>query len=215
MEKLKKQLATPDQVKNKSNVTINGKNETSYTGSKDDSMQKIEMPKVPMLTLSHMENNETPYDGYEDDSLEKRAFDRFAMEYIRKGLSEQFYLEGKNKDYYFGKSPLNKGLTVFYNKERVESRIWYIVDGLKQEALKNCFFGKDFENIHGTSCWNLSEAGLNVSSGRRYTCNYRNRVDKDMKLSFIINVLEPNVLEKAIQREPERWALYQKVVNGK
>ena len=66
-----------------------------------------------MLTLSHMENNETPYNGYEDDSLEKRAFDRFAMEYIRKELSERFYLEGKNKDYYFGKSPLNKGLTVF------------------------------------------------------------------------------------------------------
>ena len=94
-----------------------------------------------MLTLSHMENNETPYDGYEDDSLEKRAFDRFAMEYIRKELSEQFYLEGKNKDYYFGKSPLNKGLTVFCNKERINSIILLMVGELREEAVKNCFFG--------------------------------------------------------------------------
>ena len=51
-----------------------------------------------------------------------------------------------------------------------------------------------------------------------YTCCFAKTLE-DMRqhkcLSYNINVLEPNVLEEAIQREPERWALYQKVVNGK
>ena len=29
--------------------------------------------------------------------------------------------------------------------------------------------------------------------------------------SFVLNVIEPNVLEEAIQREPERWELYLKM----
>lgn len=194
-------------------------------------MDEIEIVEAPMLPQSETEENEefdfweefnieeenqNSYGGYPDDTADKRMFDEFAMEYIREKLSEMFFLEGKNRDYYFGKSPLNKGLTVFYNNSHVGESICGVVKGIAPEFWKTNLKHSNFE-VNNTTSWSLQKTGFNLS-GVRYTCYFYQRYD-DMRqhqcLSYNINVLEPNVLEEAIEREPERWALYQKVVNGK
>ena len=41
--------------------------------------------------------------------------DEIIKENIQNYMTKQFYMEGKDRDYYFGKSELNENLTVFYN----------------------------------------------------------------------------------------------------
>lgn len=99
-------------------------------------MNEIEIEKVPLLPQS--------YDDYEDDTVDKRICEEFAMNYIRYNLSEMFFLEGKNRDYYFGKSPLNKGLTVFYNNSHVGESVCGVVRGIAGEFWRTNLRDKDF-----------------------------------------------------------------------
>lgn len=140
------------------------------------------------------------------------GIDDILKEYIQDYMTEMFYLEGENKEYYFGISKLNDELTVFYNdigdgtknlESSVRSAIWKGIDRFARDYKFGTAGGEDI---------NLSASAFNIpvySVIKHLTNN-----DGDM-YSIQINYMKTGVLEDAIKNNPERWALYEKIKNKK
>lgn len=137
--------------------------------------------------------------------------DEIFKEYIQDYMTEMFYLEGENKDYYFGISKLNDGLTVFFNdigngtKNLENSVARAIEDGFNKFAREYNF------GTAGGYSKDLSLSALNIPaySVAKYFMKDGN------KFTIQINFMKTGVLEAAIKNNPERWTLYEKIKNRK
>ena len=131
-------------------------------------------------------------------------------QYIRNYMTEKFFLEGENKDYYFGKSLLNDDLTVFYND------MGDITSTLRSSISQAIEYGFDELTAHNLMRWSSQKKDLSCSAfcipvfsksatfkdsdGNVYYCN--------------VNYMKTGVLEKAIEENPERWELYKRYQNN-
>jgi len=127
--------------------------------------------------------------------------DEFFKEKITSYMEDIFYLQGENKDYYFGKSPLNDALTVFSNVG--------ICDVLRQ-AINRAY--DDFTAKYNLSKYsdcvvNLKDSAFKIDA-RTTTFKYQKYYDAPQILTYTINCMEKGVLEEAIRENPERWNLY-------
>ena len=134
------------------------------------------------------------------------AISDIIKDYIKEHMTEMFYIEGKNKDYYFGKSQLNDELTVFYNDigeitENLKDAVATSVSKGFDDFIREYGFGRS-----GIETIDLSKSAFNVpvysriaiftKDGDSYKCQ--------------INYMQSGVLEEAIKKNPERWKLYEK-----
>lgn len=134
------------------------------------------------------------------------TFDEYMKKHIREYMTDRFYLEGEKKDYYFGKSPLNDHLTVFYNSPDCRSVIGNAVSKSHDQMLReNNMYWKGGNKVDLSSSafhiFVVAEEFIDVDK------------DSDDEYAFYINHMQSGVLEEAIQKEPERWELYQKLKN--
>ena len=131
-------------------------------------------------------------------------------EFIREYMSERFYVEGEDKDYYFGECPLNEYLTVFYNPEICKCN--EIVSGLKSVHFYDIaqFENRRMFDAHAVCVLDLSSSAFRIEGG---TFRLDVSVDGDTgpeRAHFrYLNVLPKGALEDRIKNEPERWALYE------
>lgn len=132
-------------------------------------------------------------------------------EFIREYMSERFYVEGEDKDYYFGECPLNEYLTVFYNPEICKCSA--IISGLKSAHFRDIaqFETRRICYADYRSVLELSSSAFRIEGG---TVQLNVSVDGGMgseRAHFrYVNVLPKGALEDRIKNEPERWALYEK-----
>lgn len=136
------------------------------------------------------------------------------IEYIRDFMSEKFYMEGEDKDYYFGKSELNDELTLFYNdigkateflSVSVEEAIKHGILRIEKEYSLNV--GKLPQHID----YSTSAFAIPV-----YSKIIRWKpMDESEYNYWQINYMQSGVLEKAIKDNPERWEFYKKRTNKK
>ena len=128
-------------------------------------------------------------------------------EYIRNYMTEKFFLEGENKDYYFGKSLLNDDLTVFYND------MGDITSTLRSsigQAIDRGFI--EIKSEYNLSSFNYPEKDFTCSALciPVFTKSVRFK-DSDGNVYYCqINYMKTGVLEKAIEENPERWELYKR-----
>ena len=134
------------------------------------------------------------------------TFDEYMKKHIREYMTNRFYLEGEKKDYYFGKRPLNDHLTVFFNSKDC----WHVV----QQAVSDSHLQMLRENNMRWKAENkvdLSQSAFHIPVISAEFVDVDE--DSDDEYTFYINYMQTGVLEEAIQKEPERWELYQKLKN--
>ena len=119
------------------------------------------------------------------------TYEDFIKESIRNYMSDLFYIEGKDSDYFFGKSIWNDDLTLFYNDlddrtSLLKSAIENAVDCASRDLLK------EIDVYYSSKIVDLSRSAFNVyAKSRRY-------FDEEEKFLFGINVMKVGDLEKAI-----------------
>ncbi len=136
--------------------------------------------------------------------------DEIIKGYIQEYMSEMFYLEGKNKDYYFGISKLNDELTVFYNDigDSTENLVKSIINAINGGLDK---FAREYGlGTAGGYTKDLSISALNIPA--YIVGKYLMKDGK--KYTFQINFMKTDVLEDAIKNNPERWAQYERIKNN-
>lgn len=141
-------------------------------------------------------------------------------ENIQNCMAEQFYIEGKDKDYYFGKSELNDNLTVFYNNIGSEKVVQCLKNAVSHSIQKG--FEMITERKYGLRCKSMVSSDLSFSAfmipmgiikcywfdmGMDY-----NHEDETI-VECQINYMPSGVLEEAIKNNPERWDVYKKYRN--
>lgn len=131
------------------------------------------------------------------------TYEDFVKESIRNYMSERFFLEGNNKDYFFGKSLWNDHLTVFYNDLGDRTSL---LERAVNQAVNNSLtqLGREVGHGYTYNGTDLSVSAFNIPVKFYY---YGETVGDN---NFAINVIKVNALEEAIKREPERWNLYLK-----
>lgn len=130
-------------------------------------------------------------------------------ENIQNYMTERFYIEGKDKDYYFGKSELNDDLTVFYNNMENEEAT-HCLGKTVREAVYNGFI--KFQNEYGLMCMKSDNFSLSSSAFMIPVYSYKSywSNDDDENYDCQINWMPTGILELAIKNNPERWNLYKK-----
>ena len=138
-------------------------------------------------------------------SSERTKFIELFKEQIRGYLSRKFYLEGQQKDYYFGKSLIDDDFSVFCNntntlriiKEAIDyayTRVW--------KMYENSFFtsygpGKRID---------LSRSAFEIHVYSEDRLWYRNEDEYHFRIGYMLT----GVLEDAIKENSERWEMYLK-----
>ena len=138
---------------------------------------------------------------------ETRDFKNLMREY----MSERFYVEGEDKDYYFGECPLNEYLTVFYNPEICKCN--EIVSGLKSAHVRDIaqFETRRIRYADYQSVLDLSSSAFRIAGGTfRLDVSVDGDTGSERAHFRYVNVLPKGALEDRIKNEPERWALYEK-----
>ena len=137
---------------------------------------------------------------------ERTKFIELFKEQIRIYLSKKFYLEGQQKDYYFGKSLIGDDFTVFYNVDMSSA-----VDNAIKHAYGHVW--KKYENMFFTGSAlagylfvNLSNSAFHIPVKSTDVLWYRN----EDEYHFRIGYMPTGVLENAIKENPERWEMYLK-----
>lgn len=127
-------------------------------------------------------------------------------DYIKEYMTEMFYLEGKDKDYYFGKSKLNDELTVFYNDiGEATSNLKFTVKRAIEKGLHK--FQEDYGfNRLDSEIIDFSSSAFCIPVYSEIVYWYKD----DDKYRCQINYMQAGVLEEAIKKNPERWELYEK-----
>lgn len=126
---------------------------------------------------------------------------------IRSYLSRKFYLEGEQKDYYFGESIIGGLFTVFYNNNNINMK--YVcknaIDYAYEEVWKPYY---EQGRASSEECYpvDLGDSAFNIP----VYSNDRHWIIDDNDYYFRIFYMPPDVLENAIRKNPERWELYQK-----
>lgn len=137
---------------------------------------------------------------------ERTKFIELFKEQIRIYLSKKFYLEGQQKDYYFGKSLIDDDFSVFYNVDMssaVENAIGYAY-GHVWRKYENMFFTGD--TSAGYLFVNLSNSAFRIPVKSTDVLWYRG----EEEYHFRIGYMPTGVLENAIKENPERWEMYLK-----
>ena len=137
-------------------------------------------------------------------SRNETTFEDKFKSFIRSYLSKKFYLEGKQKDYYFGESIIGGLFVIFYNKGNMRSVCRQAIE----YAYGQVWDSYELNRKSTTSCYpvDLGDSAFNIpvySDDRCWTLD-------DNKYYFRIFYMPPDVLENAIIENPERWELYQK-----
>ena len=124
---------------------------------------------------------------------------------IRIYLSRKFYLEGQQKDYYFGKSLIDDDFSVFCNDPNILSIIGEAIDyayGRVWKMFENSFFTK-----YGPGgSIDLYRSAFNIRVYSKDRLWYRG----EEEYPFRIGYMPTGVLENAIKENPERWEMYLK-----
>lgn len=135
-------------------------------------------------------------------------------ENIRKCMTEQFYIEGQDKDYYFGKSELNDNLTVFYNNIGSEKAVKCLEEVVRHSIAKGFQMLEERKRVSKyRNCTNfsLSCSAFMIPMGYLEGSWWNNDEDDDeMFERRQINYMPSGALDEAIKNNPERWALYKK-----
>ncbi len=136
-------------------------------------------------------------------------------ENIRKCMTEQFYIEGQDKDYYFGKSELNDNLTVFYNNIESEKAVQCLENAVCN-SIQTAFRMVDEKKYglrhHSNTHFSLSSSAFMIPMGyfgSRWW-DIDGRYGNEEIIGYQINYMPSGALDEAIKNNPERWALYKK-----
>ena len=124
---------------------------------------------------------------------ERTKFIELFKESIRIYLSRKFYLEGQQKDYYFGKSLIGDDFSVFCNDPNILSIIGEAIDYAYDRVWKM------FENSFFTE----------YGPGGRIDL-YRSAFNIHVYSKDRLWYMPAGVLENAIKENPERWEMYLK-----
>ena len=139
-------------------------------------------------------------------SSERTKFIELFKEQIRVYLSRKFYLEGQQKDYYFGKSLIDDDFSVFYNVDMrfvIKDAIGYAYDQVWGQYEDAFFTGF---RTPGYLFVDLSNSAFKIPV---FSCDRLWYRDED-EYHFRIGYMPTGVLEDAIKENPERWEMYLK-----
>ena len=139
--------------------------------------------------------------------------DEIIKENIQNYMTKQFYMEGKDRDYYFGKSELNENLTVFYNNIGSEKANQCLEETLR-DSIKQVS-NADREGLRFRKCrvYSLNSSALMIPVYCFEFDWWNDRAKYDELIEYKINCMPVGVLEEAIKNNPKRWAHY-KLLHG-
>jgi len=191
--------------KNKKSNNKNGKQNDKQKPQEKYDAQKEKYILSKEQNVSDYENEIKNGKDAEMDTTEEEWIERIKKTIIAY-MSDRFYIEGEEKDYYFGKSILNDGLTIFYNDTYgVEYNLSGVLFSRLADLLYKNFLNYGFIVVNRID---LKETAFNIPV-KTAELLVRPRDDEGPTyFSIQLNLMPPKVLEDAIEKNHERWELY-------
>ena len=149
-------------------------------------------------------NNDTEFENnyFVEEEIPENSgnvLDEAVKKHLKEHLSDYLYFEGK--DYYFrSQNPLNNNLTIYTKSvpfRLIKENVWRSL----HDVFKDDYHLSDYGEI------NLQSSVFHIPVLLRSIEICKGLIKQGF---YEYSIMEPNVLEEAIKKDPERWEMFKK-----